>query len=80
MNRNYELLQFYLYKHLVKRKDAGHAELVSASAKNEFHNPARNDAFEKMLYPPRSFKMVDTCAGEFDAETFRCSFEERRCS
>ena len=32
---------------------ARHAELVSAS----------------MLYPPRSFKMVDTCAGEFDAET-----------
>ena len=30
-----------------------HAELVSAS----------------MLYPPRSFKMVDTCAGEFNAET-----------
>ena len=30
-----------------------HAELVSAS----------------MFYPPRSFKMVDTCAGEFDAET-----------
>ena len=24
---------------------------------------------ENMLYPPRSFKMVDTCAGEFDAET-----------
>ncbi|MCR4790132.1 MAG: carbamoyl-phosphate synthase large subunit [Treponemataceae bacterium] len=23
----------------------------------------------KMLYPPSSFKMVDTCAGEFDAET-----------
>ena len=23
----------------------------------------------KILYPPRSFKMVDTCAGEFDAET-----------
>ncbi len=23
----------------------------------------------KLLYPPRSFKMVDTCAGEFDAET-----------
>ena len=23
----------------------------------------------EMLYPPRSFKMVDTCAGEFDAET-----------
>ena len=22
-----------------------------------------------MLFPPRSFKMVDTCAGEFDAET-----------
>ena len=36
------------------RGDAlGHAELVSAS----------------MLYPPKSFKMVDTCAGEFDAET-----------
>ena len=24
---------------------------------------------EKMLYPPKSFKMVDTCAGEFEAET-----------
>ena len=24
---------------------------------------------KEMLYPPRSFKMVDTCAGEFDAET-----------
>ena len=24
---------------------------------------------DSMLYPPRSFKMVDTCAGEFDAET-----------
>ena len=23
----------------------------------------------EMLYPPHSFKMVDTCAGEFDAET-----------
>ncbi|MBQ1710078.1 MAG: carbamoyl-phosphate synthase large subunit [Treponema sp.] len=23
----------------------------------------------RTLYPPRSFKMVDTCAGEFDAET-----------
>ncbi len=23
----------------------------------------------QMLYPPKSFKMVDTCAGEFDAET-----------
>ena len=23
----------------------------------------------EMLFPPRSFKMVDTCAGEFDAET-----------
>ncbi len=22
-----------------------------------------------LIYPPRSFKMVDTCAGEFDAET-----------
>ena len=22
-----------------------------------------------LLYPPKSFKMVDTCAGEFDAET-----------
>ena len=30
-----------------------------------------NEAMGKkeMLYPPRSFKMVDTCAGEFDAET-----------
>lgn len=49
--------------------NSSHAELVSASAKNEFHKPIRNDGSEKMLYPPRSFKMVDTCAGEFDAET-----------
>ena len=26
-------------------------------------------AGEKMLFQPKSFKMVDTCAGEFDAET-----------
>ena len=24
---------------------------------------------DSLLYPPRSFKMVDTCAGEFEAET-----------
>ena len=28
-----------------------------------------NTAGTPMLYPPKSFKMVDTCAGEFDAET-----------
>ena len=28
-----------------------------------------NPCGENLLYPPRSFKMVDTCAGEFDAET-----------
>ena len=28
-----------------------------------------NTAGTTLLYPPRSFKMVDTCAGEFDAET-----------
>ncbi|MBR6216451.1 MAG: carbamoyl-phosphate synthase large subunit, partial [Spirochaetaceae bacterium] len=49
--------------------NSSHAELVSASAKNKFHKPIRNDGSEKMLYPPSSFKMVDTCAGEFDAET-----------
>ena len=38
---------------LWKLEKIAKAELVSAS----------------MLYPPRSFKMVDTCAGEFDAET-----------
>ncbi len=27
------------------------------------------DSGTPMLYPPKSFKMVDTCAGEFDAET-----------
>ena len=29
----------------------------------------QGDGNAPMLYPPRSFKMVDTCAGEFDAET-----------
>ncbi|MCQ2591346.1 MAG: carbamoyl-phosphate synthase large subunit [Treponema sp.] len=34
------------------------------------------DASQLLLFPPRSFKMVDTCAGEFDAETpyfYSCS-------
>ena len=30
---------------------------------------ANADDGNTMLYPPRSFKMVDTCAGEFAAET-----------
>ncbi|MBB5225466.1 carbamoyl-phosphate synthase large subunit [Treponema ruminis] len=30
---------------------------------------AEKAAGEKMLFQPKSFKMVDTCAGEFDAET-----------
>ena len=30
---------------------------------------AEQAAAGSMLFPPRSFKMVDTCAGEFDAET-----------
>ena len=36
-----------------------------------------------MLYPPRSFKMVDTCAGEFDAETpyfYSCSSGENEAA
>ena len=39
-------------------------ERVSAKAEPE---PLHEKG--EMLYPPRSFKMVDTCAGEFDAET-----------
>ena len=34
-------------------------------ARDKEHGENSNE----MLYPPRSFKMVDTCAGEFDAET-----------
>ena len=30
---------------------------------------AKSNTCDNMLFPPRSFKMVDTCAGEFDAET-----------
>ena len=30
---------------------------------------AKGEASPSMLYAPKSFKMVDTCAGEFDAET-----------
>ena len=32
-------------------------------------NICRRETSPALLYPPRSFKMVDTCAGEFDAET-----------
>ena len=31
--------------------------------------PSSASGTSKLLYPPRSFKMVDTCAGEFNAET-----------
>ena len=37
--------------------------------KNDFALAKSNPCGENLLYPPRSFKMVDTCAGEFDAET-----------
>ncbi|MBP5520386.1 MAG: hypothetical protein J6X84_07400, partial [Treponema sp.] len=30
---------------------------------------AQGETSPALLYQPRSFKMVDTCAGEFDAET-----------
>ncbi|MCR5045105.1 MAG: carbamoyl-phosphate synthase large subunit [Treponema sp.] len=40
---------------------------------NKLKKIADKDALQKngreLMYPPRSFKMVDTCAGEFDAET-----------
>ena len=29
----------------------------------------KGETSHDLLYPPRSFKMVDTCAGEFEAET-----------
>ncbi|MBQ8012866.1 MAG: hypothetical protein IJ257_00515, partial [Treponema sp.] len=46
-------------------------ERVSAKAEPEPLHEETEPSHEKneMLYPPRSFKMVDTCAGEFDAET-----------
>ena len=33
------------------------------------NNVSLSDSTRQSLFPPRSFKMVDTCAGEFDAET-----------
>ena len=36
---------------------------------NDFALAKSNPCANNLLYPPRSFKMVDTCAGEFDAET-----------
>ena len=39
---------------------------IEGSVKNQAD---RVDLASNLLYPPRSFKMVDTCAGEFDAET-----------
>ena len=47
-------------------------EKVLAEAKEQTSpNAEKNSskAEEKLLYEPKSFKMVDTCAGEFDAET-----------
>ncbi len=38
-------------------------------ATNEVGAQGETSPSSNMLYPPRSFKMVDTCAGEFDAET-----------
>ncbi|MCR4940256.1 MAG: carbamoyl-phosphate synthase large subunit [Treponemataceae bacterium] len=40
------------------------AEKAGAAAKTQGKGSS-----SKLLFPPRSFKMVDTCAGEFDAET-----------
>ena len=37
--------------------------------KNDFASAKSNPCDNSLIYPPRSFKMVDTCAGEFDAET-----------
>ena len=55
------------------------ADAKSGDIKNETASAVSNPNSRKneggrcgnpaMLYPPRSFKMVDTCAGEFDAET-----------
>lgn len=39
------------------------------NAENTVVESVKTTAEHGMLYPPRSFKMVDTCAGEFDAET-----------
>ncbi len=38
-------------------------------ATNEVGAQGETSPSNGILYPPRSFKMVDTCAGEFDAET-----------
>ncbi|MCR4579962.1 MAG: carbamoyl-phosphate synthase large subunit [Treponema sp.] len=42
--------------------DMEKSELASAALEGGSLSPS-------LLYPPKSFKMVDTCAGEFDAET-----------
>ena len=69
--------EWFLWKleHIVNEEKMSHgfdfANAKSIDKKSEkgdsvgISNPCDNN----LLYPPRSFKMVDTCAGEFDAET-----------
>ncbi|MDD5928383.1 MAG: carbamoyl-phosphate synthase large subunit [Spirochaetales bacterium] len=44
-------------------------EKIVKMERKVFEGTSRASGCSKLLYPPRSFKMVDTCAGEFDAET-----------
>ena len=53
--------------HEVTKVDEWFLEKLKNIADAEKANEAMGK--KEMLYPPRSFKMVDTCAGEFDAET-----------
>ena len=55
---------------LWKLQNIANAEKEMATIEGSVKNQAdRVDLASNLLYPPRSFKMVDTCAGEFDAET-----------
>ena len=55
---------------LWKLQNIANAEKEMATIEGSVKNQAdRVDLASNLFYPPRSFKMVDTCAGEFDAET-----------
>ena len=55
---------------LWKLQNIANAEKEMATIEGSVKNQAdRVDLASNLLYPPHSFKMVDTCAGEFDAET-----------
>ncbi|MBP5588227.1 MAG: carbamoyl phosphate synthase large subunit, partial [Treponema sp.] len=55
--------------HEITKIDEWFLEKLKNIATKEMSLDISNLCGTTLLYPPKSFKMVDTCAGEFDAET-----------